>query len=65
MNKGKIVFFDTPRNVFKEVETLEKIGLGVPQVTYLVRALREKGFEISDCINIEEAKNELLKLFKR
>lgn len=65
MNKGKIVFLDTPRNVFKEVETLEEIGLGVPQVTYLVRKLREKGFEIKDCINIEEAKNELVKLFKR
>jgi len=65
MNKGKIAFFDTPRNVFKEADTLEKIGLGVPQVTHLVRELRKKGFEISDCINIDEAKNELLKLFKR
>ena len=65
MNKGEIAFFDTPRNVFRDVETLEKIGLGVPQVTYLVRELRKKGFEISDCINIDEAKNELLKLFKR
>lgn len=65
MNKGKIAFFDTPRNVFKETETLEKIGLGVPQVTYLVRELRKKGFVIPDCINIDEAKFELLKLFKR
>lgn len=64
MNKGKIVFFDTPRNVFMEVETLEKIGLGVPQVTYLVRELRKKGFVIPDCINIDEAKDELLKLFR-
>lgn len=65
MNRGKIVFFDTPRNVFKEADTLEKIGLGVPQVTYLVRKLREKGFDIKDCINIEEAESELLRLFKR
>jgi len=65
MNKGKIAFFDTPRNVFKEAEILERIGLGVPQVTHLVRELRKKGFEISDCINIDEAKNELLKLFMR
>jgi energy-coupling factor transport system ATP-binding protein len=64
MNKGKIAYFDTPRNVFKEAETLEKIGLGVPQVTYLVRELRKRGFDISDCINIDEAKNELLKLFR-
>jgi len=65
MNKGKIAYFDTPRNVFKEAETLEKIGLGVPQVTYLVRELRKKGYPIADCINIDEAKNELLRLFKR
>ncbi len=65
MNKGRIAFFDAPREVFRDVETLEKMGLGVPQVTYLVRELREKGFEVSDCINIDEAKNELLKLFKR
>lgn len=65
MNKGKIAFFDTPRNVFREAETLEKIGLGVPQVTYLVKMLRERGFDLADCINIDEAKNELLKLFKR
>jgi energy-coupling factor transport system ATP-binding protein len=65
MNRGKIAFFDTPRNVFKEADTLEKIGLGVPQVTYLVRELRKKGFSIKDCINVDEAKNELLKLFKR
>ncbi|MDD3705866.1 MAG: energy-coupling factor transporter ATPase, partial [Clostridiaceae bacterium] len=63
MNKGKIAFFDTPRNVFREAETLEKIGLGVPQVTYLVKMLRERGFDLADCINIDEAKNELLKLF--
>jgi len=65
MNKGKIAFFDTPRNIFKEAETLEKIGLGVPQVTHLVMELRKKGFSIADCINIDEAKFELLKLFKR
>lgn len=65
MNKGKIAFFDTPRNVFKKAEILETIGLGVPQVTHLVRELRKKGFSIDDCINIDEAKNELLKLFKR
>ena len=49
--------------VFKEIDTLEKIGLGVPQVTYLVRELRKKGFDISDNVfTIEEAKKELLSI---
>ena len=37
----------------------------VPQVTYLVKALREKGFDISDNIfTIEEAKRALLDILK-
>ncbi len=64
MSKGKVIFMDTPRNVFKEVDTLERIGLGAPQITYLTRALRSKGFNISECISVEEAKKELLHLLR-
>ena len=59
MNDGKVALQGTPAEVFKEVDKLEKIGLAVPQVTYLMRELREKGFDLSDDIfTIEEAKNE-------
>jgi len=65
MNNGTVALQGTPSEVFKEVDTLEQIGLGVPQVTYLVRALREKGFDLSDNIfTIEEAKKELLSILK-
>jgi energy-coupling factor transport system ATP-binding protein len=65
MNSGKVALQGTPAEVFKEVDTLEKIGLGVPQVTYLVRELRKRGFEISDNIfTIEEAKKQLLSILK-
>lgn len=65
MNDGKVALQGTPAEVFKEVETLEKIGLGVPQVTYLVRELRKRGFNISDNIfTIDEAKKELLSILK-
>jgi len=65
MNDGKVALQGTPAEVFKEVDMLENIGLGVPQVTYLVRALREKGFDISDNIfTIEDAKKELLSILK-
>ncbi|WP_194191690.1 energy-coupling factor transporter ATPase [Clostridium chrysemydis] len=64
MNKGKVVLEGSPREVFKEVETLEDIGLGVPQVTYLIRALRAKGIDIrEDIYTIEEARKELIKIF--
>ncbi|NYC06047.1 energy-coupling factor transport system ATP-binding protein [Clostridium beijerinckii] len=42
MNGGKVALQGTPAEVFKEVDVLEKIGLGVPQVTYLIRELRKK-----------------------
>lgn len=64
MNKGKIVFIDTPQNIFKEIDVLESIGLGVPQVSYLMRELRNRGFAVDDAISIEEAKMELLKVIR-
>ena len=65
MNKGKVVLTGTPKEVFKKVDILEEIGLGVPQVTYLMRALIDKGFNVSDeAYTIEQAKEEILKYFK-
>ncbi len=55
MNGGEIIIDGNPSEVFKNIEKLESVGLAVPQVTYLVRALREKGFDISeDIITIEQ-----------
>ena len=63
MNKGKIALMGKPAEIFKEVETLENIGLAVPQVTYLMRALREKGFNVSDEVfTVEQGSKELLKV---
>lgn len=56
MNQGKVVLDGTPKTVFQEIELLENIGLAVPQIAYLVRALNESGFSISkEVITIEEA----------
>lgn len=61
MNHGKVALQGTPAEVFREIDTLESIGLAVPQVTYLVTELRAKGFDISDSIfTIEEAKKAIL-----
>lgn len=65
MNKGKVVLTGTPKEVFKKVGILEEIGLGVPQVTYLMKELIKKGFDVSDeAYTIEQAKEEILKFFK-
>ncbi|MGL4762405.1 MAG: energy-coupling factor transporter ATPase [Sarcina sp.] len=65
MNNGEVALDGTVSEVFKKVDILESIGLGVPQVTYLIRELRKKGFNLSDDIfTVEEAKVELLKILK-
>ena len=64
MNKGKVIFTDSPGKVFKEIDMLESIGLGVPQVSYLTRELQDKGFPIEDAISVEEAKDAILKVLR-
>ena len=48
MNDGSIAIDDKVSNVFKRVEELEAMGLAVPQVTYLMRELKKKGFDVLD-----------------
>ena len=63
MNNGHIELQGKPKEVFKEIDTLEKIGLAVPQVTYLMRELKKKGFNVSeDIFTVEKAKSELLNI---
>ncbi|WP_234123220.1 energy-coupling factor transporter ATPase [Clostridium hydrogenum] len=66
MNKSKCILHGSPREIFSEVDTLESVGLAVPQVTYLARKLREKGFNVSpDIFTVEQAKVEILKVLGR
>lgn len=65
MHKSKAIMDGTPQDIFSKVKLLEEVGLAAPQVTYLAKSLKEKGFNISENIfTIEEAKNELLKLLQ-
>lgn len=65
VNDGKIAFDDAPKKVFRHVEELEKMGLAAPQVTYIMKRLREKGFDTDlEATTIEEAKESILKALK-
>lgn len=65
MDKGKVALIGKPREVFKEVQALEGMGLGIPQITNLVRKLREQGIDIrDDILTVGEAKKEILKLVR-
>lgn len=62
LNKGKLVYFDTPENVFANVEDLEEIGLNPPEMTYIMRQLKNSGFDVNcNVLTVDEAKNAILK----
>lgn len=66
MSKGSVLMDDVPREVFGRYRELEAVGLAAPQVTYIMHALKEKGFAVNPlATTIEEAKDEILKGFVR
>lgn len=65
MKDGHILMDNTPREVFKHEEELVEAGLGVPQITSFMRALKKRGADINDdCITIAEAKAEIERYLK-
>lgn len=60
MHKGRLVLSGTTRQVFAQADVLRNIGLGIPQVTELMRCLGDQGWKIkSDILTVEEAHGEL------
>lgn len=61
MNDGQIMYDDSPKKVFSHVEELEKMGLSAPQITYVMKGLKERGINVAtDIFTVEEAKREIL-----
>ena len=64
MNKGRVMFDDIPKEVFKHYEELEAVGLAAPQVTYIMNRLNKEGFSLeTNVTTIPEAKEAILKAF--
>lgn len=62
MSDAKVMMKGTPREVFTKIDMLEEVGLGAPQITYLIRALKEKGIPVrEDIFTVAEAKEEIRK----
>ena len=61
MNHGEVTFDDTPKKVFSHYKELEKIGLGAPQITYIMHELKERGMDVdTTATTVEEAKASIL-----
>ena len=60
LDKGKVFLDGEPRDIFREEDKLLGVGLGIPQITSLMRTLKKKGLHINeDAITVEEAKESL------
>jgi ABC-type multidrug transport system ATPase subunit len=46
MDKGKVIMRGQPRDIFSQVDLLQKHRLDVPQVTLLAHELRQAGVDI-------------------
>ncbi len=63
IEEGQIIIDGTPKEVFKEVEKLQDMGLDVPQVTLMAHKLREQGLDIrNDVLTVEEMVESLCQL---
>lgn len=62
MNRGSVLYDDTPREVFRHYKELEQVGLAAPQVTYIMQALAAQGMNVDTSVTtIKEAEQEILR----
>lgn len=56
MDRGKVAYDDTPREVFTHEKELEAMGLGIPESTRIARMLKDKGIDVDpDVLTVNEA----------
>ena len=66
MNQGEAMYDGTPKEVFSHYKELEKVGLAAPQVTYIMNALAEKGFDVgTDATTIKEASEAIYEAYQK
>ena len=62
MNEGKIIYDDTPEQVFTHYTELESMGLSAPQVTYILHDLKNSGLNVDTSAGtVEAARDEILR----
>ena len=65
MEKGEIILDGNPREVFSHISLLKKVGLDVPESTYLARELKSEGIDIKgDILTVDELFREISRIKK-
>ena len=63
MERGGVAIDGTPVEVFGQAERLLEMGLGIPQITELMRELRAQGLEVNtDIFRVEQAEEEIIRV---
>ncbi|MBR7162033.1 MAG: energy-coupling factor transporter ATPase [Clostridia bacterium] len=66
MSDSKPYMYGTPSEVFGRASDLEAVGLTVPQVTKMMLALAEQGFDVrTDVYTVAQAKEEIERLLRQ
>lgn len=61
MNNGTIAYDGTPAEVFTHYRELKQMGLGVPEVTYVLEGLRNRGIRLlHGAITVEQAADAIM-----
>ena len=66
MNRGEVMYYDTPQAVFAHYKELEDIGLAAPQVTYILNQLQDQGFSVNtEATTVKMAAEEIWKALEK
>ncbi len=63
MDRGSIIMNGSPRDVFMNADLLEEVGLSVPQVSAVLREMKQKGFNVDvSATTVEEAADSIMRV---
>ncbi len=66
MDHGKVVASDVPEKIFSDAEGLRRAGLDIPEITRVMRRIKERGIPVDDTIyNVEKAAGDIAGLAAR
>ena len=65
LNRSRVAMFGTVPEVYSRTDELEEMGLSVPQITKIFRALHDKGFDVSSSVfTVNQGVDELIRYFE-
>lgn len=65
LNRSRVAMFGTVPEVYSRTDELEEMGLSVPQITKIFRALYDRGFDVSPSVfTVSQGADELIRYFE-